>query len=128
MTIVLGFTPSPHLVLIGERLHLFCLYDGVPEPSAVWLLNGSVINTTDPEAGITVTSNATYSDLTVENTTDADGGSYSCNVSNSVGSDQASISVDIVFSTSFFVDITVHKHIIIPMLTSLYLLQHNHLL
>lgn len=96
---MLDFTLSPHLVLIGERLQLFCAYSGAPAPSIDWLVNGSA----DPD--FNVTSNATYSVLTVETVADTDDGIYTCSVSNSIGSDQASITVNVLLSMSLSLSI-----------------------
>lgn len=75
---------------------MFCVYSGAPDPDTHWLVNGSAISN---DSDISVTSNATYSALTVENVSDTHDGTYTCNVSNAVGSDQASIDVDSLLST-----------------------------
>ena len=92
---VLDFTSSPHYVLIGQQLNLFCTYTGAPDPDADWLVNGSAI---DSSSGINVTSNATYSVLIIENVSDLHDATYTCNVSNAVGSDQTSIDVNTLLS------------------------------
>ena len=74
------------------------MYSGVPDPDTYWLVNGSTITN---DSDISVSSNATYSVLTVENVTGAYDGTYNCDVSNAVGSDQVSIDVDVVLSTFF---------------------------
>ena len=65
-------------------------------PDIDWLVNSSAINI-GPD--VSVTSNATHSMLTVESVADTNDGTYTCNVINSVGSDQASIIVNILLST-----------------------------
>ena len=72
------------------------MYSGVPDPDINWLVNGSAISN---DSDISVTSNATYSALTVESVSDTHDGIYTCNVSNVVGSDQASIDVNALLST-----------------------------
>ena len=94
ITSLLSLTPSPHFVLVGEQLHLYCTFDGIPAPVVMWLKDGSAFNITDPD--ISVVTNATYSQITVGNVTESDSGTYSCNITNSVGNAQGLINVTAV--------------------------------
>ena len=81
-------------MLVGEQLHLYCTFDGIPTPAVMWIQDGNAVNITDPD--ISVVTNATYSQITVENATESDSGIYSCILTNSIGNAQGLINVTAV--------------------------------
>ena len=91
---IVASTTSPHFILVEQQLHLYCSFDGIPDPTVVWIQNGSALNTTEPR--INDLTNATYSQLTLGNVTLSDSGLYVCNITNTIGNAQASITVNAV--------------------------------
>ena len=69
----------------GEQLQLSCLSEGGPVLEYTWLFSGNIIP------------NANISTLTINGVTTADGGDYTCNVTNNAGTDSYAI---IVYSKS----------------------------
>ena len=88
---VITTVPSPHLIPRGTTLTLSCDYDSVPPPTITWLHNGSPLSPTDPR--VTITSTDSRSDLMRTNLGENEGGTYTCNASNVVGSNSTDINV-----------------------------------
>ena len=65
----------------GDRLQLNCSSEGVPELKYTWTFSGSTII------------NASSNILTIDNITTSNGGNYTCNVTNNVGSDATTITI-----------------------------------
>ena len=62
-----------------------CAFEGLPIPTVIWLHDGTVL--TDGSNGITIATGDTASTLTITMVTADDSGSYTCMVSNLLGSD-----------------------------------------
>ena len=62
-----------------------CTFEGLPIPTVVWSHDGTVL--TDGSNGTTIATGDTASSLTITTVTADDSGSYTCMVSNLLGSD-----------------------------------------
>ena len=65
-----------------------CVFEGLPTPTVVWSHDGNVL--TDGSNDITIATIDTLSTLNVTMVTADDSGSYTCMVSNLLGSDMES--------------------------------------
>ena len=76
-----------------EPIRLVCVARGIPPPDIQWLVNGSVIGSTDR---VTVSSIDGGSSLVIVNTTFADTGEYTCDAINEAGQTSHSIFVRVM--------------------------------
>ncbi len=70
---------------LGGSLSLRCDFDGVPTPSVVWLLNGTVELNSTNDSRVAITTMDGVSVLNITNLDQLGFGVYSCGVSSSVG-------------------------------------------
>ena len=89
-------TPSSSTmtVVIGFSLTLSCTSRGSPPDTFTWRKdNGSVLQSTTIPVTYTNTSAVFRADYSIDNVTTSDSGTYTCNVTNPIGSDSATITV-----------------------------------
>ena len=84
-------------VIIAESVTVFCEVKGIYTPTIVWTKDGVAYQNS---SGITILESigingTVYSALIIDTFTRADSGMYSCSVSNSAGSDEASFELTI---------------------------------
>ena len=94
-------TPSSSIVTvrIGSSLILSCTSRGSPPDTFTWKKNNdpTILQSTSITAmDYTDTSAVFRADYTVDNVTTSDAGTYTCNVTNPIGSDIATITVVII--------------------------------
>ena len=94
-------TPSSSNVTvhIGSPLTLSCTSRGSPPDTFTWKKNNdpTILQSTSITAmNYTTTSAVFRADYTVDNVTTSDAGTYTCNVTNPIGSDTANITVVII--------------------------------
>ena len=86
---------STVIVVVGDSLTLSCTSQGSPPDTFTWMKDGTPVPLTP--ALITVTHNITAaifrSDYTISNVTTSDMGTYTCTVTNPIGSDSSTISL-----------------------------------
>ena len=70
-----------------------CTFEGVPTPTVVWSRDGNVL--TDGSNDITIATGDSSSTLTITTLTADDSGSYTCMVSNLLGNDTASSTLQV---------------------------------
>lgn len=88
------------VALRGKKIELFCIYGGTPLPEIVWLKDGRVIQSSER-----VTSENYGKSLLIKHVKSEDKGTYTCDVSNGVGSAKSySISLDVLAIPYFTVE------------------------
>ena len=78
---------------VGTDHMIQCTFEGVPTPTVVWSHDGNVL--TDGSNNITVATGDSSSTLTITTLTADDSGSYTCMVSNLLGSVTASSTLQV---------------------------------
>lgn len=94
--------PNARLPIEGT-LSFTCGYEAVPLPTMVqWFINDTIL--LDPKINnrLTVETNAAWSRLTLSRLQLNDAGSYSCKVTNSIGSDIRALTTVSISRTLFF--------------------------
>ena len=76
------------IVPMNNHYIIRCAFEGLPIPTVVWSHDGNVL--TDGSNDITIATSDTSSTLNVTTVTVDDSGSYTCMVSNLLGSDMES--------------------------------------
>ena len=97
-------TPSSSTVAVnvGSSLTLSCTSRNSPPDTFTWRKdNGPVLQSTTTPVTYNVNSAVFRSDYSIDNVTTSDNGTYTCNVTNAIGSDSATITV-VVFSKLVF--------------------------
>ena len=82
-------------VVVGDSLTLSCTSRGSPPDSFTWIKDGTPAPPTPTLTTVThSTTTAIFrSDYTINNVTTSDSGTYTCTVTNPIGSDSETISV-----------------------------------
>ena len=84
-------------IVIGSNITLTCISSGSPPDTFTWMKDG--ISVTQSTSITTVTYNNTSamfsSDYTISNISISDNGTYTCTVTNPIGSDSYTFTVDI---------------------------------
>ena len=83
---LVGFPSSVRSVVVGEDLVVSCTAEGRPTPGILWKKNNTVLNSSQNENILIMSSNG-RSELTITNVTNSDSGEYSCTAVNQVGND-----------------------------------------
>ena len=89
-------TSSPHLIILGEQLHLRCDYVGVPEPDVHWYHDDMLLL---PSDGVTISGGApgdNYITLVIDSVKESNNGTYTCRVNNTIGFQEKAYMVLIV--------------------------------
>ena len=97
---------STVIVAIGSLLTLSCISQGSPPDTFTWRKDNdpTVLQSTSITAvNYTNTSAVFRADYSIDNVTTSDSGTYTCNITNPIGSDSATITV--VVNCKFFVNI-----------------------
>ena len=81
-------TDADGTVPVNDLYIIHCVFEGLPIPTVVWSHDGNVL--TNGSNNITIATSDTSSTLTVTTVTADDSGSYTCVVSNLLGSDMES--------------------------------------
>ena len=105
---VIASNTSSNEILLGERLYLQCGYIGVPTPSLQWQHNGTVLN--NGSNSVRIISNRSFTSIMVDAVTLNGGGTYTCWVTNVLGSGSYNYTVAVrkpSKSACFIVEITV---------------------
>ena len=74
---LLGFPSSVRSVVVGEDLVVSCTAEGRPTPGILWRRNNTVLNSSQSENILILSSNG-RSELTITNITNSENGEYSC--------------------------------------------------
>ncbi|XP_046622366.1 neuroglian isoform X1 [Neodiprion virginianus] len=77
------------VALLGKRIEMYCIYGGTPLPQTVWNKDGRVLQASDR-----ITQGNYGKSLIIKHVSFADGGTYTCDVSNGVG-DAKSYSINL---------------------------------
>ena len=85
--------PNNQTVMLGSSVTFSSIFNGFPTPSVTWR-KGPVTLTPSPWCKITVCSNSTLFELS--NVKFSDAGEYTCAVSNSAGTDTATVELCVV--------------------------------
>ena len=82
--------------IIGSPVTLSCTSEGSPPDTFTWMKDGMLLTPTPSITTVTHddTTAAFRSDYTINNVTADDSGTYTCNVTNPIGSDSHSITVN----------------------------------
>ena len=85
-------------VVVGDSLTLSCTSRGSPPDTFTWMKDGTVI---DPQPIVNtlahdITTANFQTNYTISNVTTSDSGTYTCTVTNPIGSDNKTISVVLV--------------------------------
>ena len=85
-------------VVVGDSLTLSCTSRGSPPDTFTWMKDGTLI---DPQPNVATLShyNTTanfQTNYTISNVTTSDSGTYTCTVTNPIGSDNKTISVAVI--------------------------------
>ena len=83
---LVGFPSSVRSVVVGEDLVVSCTAEGRPTPGILWRKNNTVLNSSQSENILILSSNG-RSELTITNVTNSDSGEYSCTAVNPFGND-----------------------------------------
>ena len=86
------------VIVVGNSLTLSCTSRGSPPDTFTWMKDGIVL---DPQPNVvTLTHDSTTANFqtnyTISNVTTSDSGTYTCTVTNPIGSDNKAISVAVV--------------------------------
>ena len=85
---------STEIVAIGDPLTLSCISQGSPPDTFTWRKdNGPVLQSTTTPVTYNDTSAVFRADYSIDNVAMSDNGAYTCNVTNPLGSDSATIMV-----------------------------------
>ena len=83
---LVGFPSSVRSVVVGEDLVVSCTAEGRPTPGISWKKNNTVLNSSQREYILILSSNG-RSELTINNITNSESGEYSCTAVNPFGND-----------------------------------------
>ena len=89
-------TPSSSIIIInlGDPLKLSCTSRGSPPDTFIWRKdNGPVLQSTTTPVSYTNTTAVFRADYSIDSVTTSDSGTYTCTVTNPIGSDNANIRV-----------------------------------
>ena len=89
-------TPPPSTVTIpaGSSLNLSCTSRGSPPDTFTWRKDGgSILQSITNQVTYTSTSAVFRADYSIDSVTTSDSGTYTCTVTNPIGSDNATITV-----------------------------------
>ena len=87
---------SPIVSLVNSSLTLTCTSQGSPPDTFTWRKdNGSVLQSTTTPVTHNYSSAVFRSDYFIDNVTTSDNGTYTCTVTNPIGSDNATITVNV---------------------------------
>ena len=92
-------TPSSSTVTVnvGYSLSLSCISRNSPPETFTWRKdNGPVLQSTTTTVNYNVNSAVFRADYSIDNVTTSDNGTYTCNVTNAIGSDIATITVAVI--------------------------------
>ena len=89
---------STVIIVVGNSLTLSCTSQGSPPDTFTWMKDGTVI---DPQPNVATLSHDNITanfqtNYTISNVTTSDSGTYTCTVTNPIGSDNETISVVVV--------------------------------
>ena len=97
-------TPSSSTINVnlGDPLTLNCTSQGSPPDTFTWMKNGVPVtqSTSITEVTYNDTSAVFRADYSIDNTATSDSGTYTCNVTNPIGSDNATITVVVISKLS----------------------------
>ena len=98
-------------IVVDSPLTLSCTSRGSPPDTFTWRKdNGLIVQSTNiTTVTHTNTSAVFHADYTITSVTTSDSGSYTCTVTNPIGSDSETITVNVV-SKYLTVDFSVHMH------------------
>lgn len=107
-------SPSPpsQSLQAGDDLVLYCSYDGLPLPVVQWLHNGDTIKRGDVDILNTDSSSSGFSRLWLRDVQQVDGGTYSCVVSNKLGSSE--INFDTSIKSKNIIRFCPYRHSLVP--------------
>jgi len=91
---------SPHRSPVNATLILSCDYNAVPPSTITWLHKGSPLNPLDPQVTITSTTSRSDLELMRDDLGRGEGGTYTCNARNLIGSSNVDIGVTVQGLTS----------------------------
>ena len=85
---------STVIILIGSSLNLNCTSRGSPPDTFTWRKDGgSILQSITNQVTYTSTSAVFRADYSIDSVTTSDSGTYTCTVTNPIGSDSATITV-----------------------------------
>ena len=90
---ILTSSPANSEASVDTDHMIQCTFDGVPTPTVVWLHDGTML--TDGSNDITIATGDSSSTLTITTLTADDSGSYTCMVSNLLGTVTASSTLQV---------------------------------
>ena len=91
-------SPSTVTVLLGSPLNLNCVSQGSPPDTFTWRKDNdpTVLQSTSITAVDHTSTSAVFrADYSIDSVTTSDGGTYTCNVTNPIGSDSTTITVEV---------------------------------
>ena len=100
---------SPVTVNVGSSLTLSCTSRGSPPDTFTWRKDNdpTVLQSTSITAvDYTSTSAVFHTDYSIDSVTTSDSGTYTCTVTNPIGSDSATITVDVIYSKLLIQSVT----------------------
>ena len=92
-------TPSSSTVTVnvGDRLTLSCTSQGSPPDTFTWRKDGgSVLNSTTTPVTYNAVSAVFRADYSIDSVTTSDSGTYTCNITNPIGTSNAAIRVNVM--------------------------------
>ena len=86
-------SPSTVVAAIGYPLTLFCISRGSPPDTFTWRKNDSVLQSTTTPLIYNASIAVFHADYSIDNVTTSDSGTYTCIITNPIGSGNTTITV-----------------------------------